>query len=155
MNKRIEGILGEFGKRVSLPDLAFDATGHCPLQFDEKIIVNLQIHASSGNLLMFSPVGVIGDDADPSLLRRLLNANVFWQETAGATLSVIGHDGTVMLAMQTPEDAMSLVSFEAQLDDFVKAVEYWSEQLSNEKAPAINHHQADKNDLSIHLTKRA
>ncbi len=75
----IEGGAGAF---------SLDANGMAALEIDQGIVVNFQAHSSPPLLVLFALVGPLPKPDIHSLAEELLEANLMWLGTNGATLSV-------------------------------------------------------------------
>ena len=136
--KNVSEALRRFGESVDIPFIELDDTGMRCIQFTDELMVNIQYNESSDALLLYAHVGTLAEDAPPSLLRMLLEANVFWQETAGATLSVDSSDGEVMLAYQEPAEATTPERFETLLKNFADAAHIWQQTILRESESAAS-----------------
>jgi hypothetical protein len=122
--------LHDFGEKFGLPDIVADANGLCTLRFDEKFTVQMQYDANHDRLTFFTRVGQIPAHAKLAAYEKLLQGNLFWIGTDGATLSVEPQDGTVFLARQLPLDGFSCEVLEQQLKTLVDTAELWAEDLA-------------------------
>gem|GEM_PF-728946 len=79
-------------------DLTPDDTGYLALVVDAQCTVQLQCTDDGRHATLFAVIGQPTSEAVARLAPRLLAANLFWQDTGGATL---GHDpvsGRLLLA---------------------------------------------------------
>ena len=66
----------------------------------------------------------------------LLQANLFWSGTDGATLSVEPQTGSVFLARQLPQQVVDLPTFETMMESFVNIAEFWTDELARLSQPS-------------------
>lgn len=85
----LRSLISELGSRMNLPALRLDESGGCALEFNERITVSLQYREAENQLWMYAILGHIPDGV-PKLYEKLLQANLFWRHTFGATLSLSG-----------------------------------------------------------------
>lgn len=136
MNDGLDDLLTKIGDRMGLSGLAWDEGGECTLLFDDRIGVNLSMDAGSEALVMYGIVGQVAPSERASIYPLLLNANLFWKDTAGATLGTDVATGTVVLAQSTPLAGLSVDATVKRLELFVSLVASWTKQLAGEKQVA-------------------
>jgi hypothetical protein len=124
-------LLGELGQRIGLEGIEIDEDGYAVLAFDE-VFVSFEVD-EEGGLLLYSHLGVPGGDA-AALHREMLDANLFWGATGGATLAREGMTGGIVLQQRRPLQGMDINAFEALLKAFVDTAEGWTKRLG-EGAP--------------------
>lgn len=140
MNDNIHRLLTDFGKYLGLESLALDENGHCCLTFDE-IFVNIEAMDDSSFVLLYSSLGQLPEDAGSETYMRLLGANYFFQQTAGATLGLEADTGLVVMSHVVDMANMDLRRWKAVMTAFVDAAES-CEQLCNTtagRAPPVVH----------------
>jgi hypothetical protein len=125
-------LLGELGESLSLPKLLEpDEDDSCHVLFDEKVAV--EFRRASGSLVLFATLGEFDTSDRPDLALGLLEANLFWQGTAGATLGV-SNAGLVVMAHRMPLAGLDLPKLSDVLERFVKVAEGWHREL---RQPAV------------------
>lgn len=122
MHNDVHRLLNDFGNHLGLKSLKLKDDGHCCLNFDD-IYVNIEASGESSSLLLYSSLGRLPDDAGRDVCLRLLEANYFFQRTAGATLGMEAATGLVALAMSVETANMELTDWEAAVKAFVDAAE--------------------------------
>lgn len=122
-------LLHNLGNEIGLPQLAPDAQGYCCLQFDEKIVVNIQYVDNSQNLLLFTSVGALDEKNRRKGFEKMLQANLFWQDTGGSTLGVDPETFTVIMAYQEPIRGVDYQRFRGLLETFVNTSELWMKRI--------------------------
>lgn len=132
MNNNIHRLLTDFGKYLGLESLALDDNGHCGLSFDD-IFVNIEAMDDSSFVLLYSSLGQVPENAGSEIYMRLLEANYFFQQTAGGTLGLEADTGLVVLSHVVDMANIDLSTWEAVMTAFVDAAESCA-QLCNPKA---------------------
>ena len=122
MHEDINRLLNDFGNHLGLKNLELDDQGHCCLNFDE-IYVNIQAIDESSSVLLYSSLGRLPEDAGRDVHVRLLEANYFFQRTAGATLGMEAATGLVAMTITVDLADMELTDWEAAMKAFVDAAE--------------------------------
>jgi hypothetical protein len=79
--------------------LRLDEDGICRLVFEHGGNIYFILDAPSADLIVWSPAGVLPPAPQQAgVLRQLMQANLFWGGTNGATLSLASDGETVILA---------------------------------------------------------
>lgn len=125
----LKSLVKELGQVIQLPDLTPDEDGYCCLSFDEKITVHIQLDKDTNNLTFFTEVGKIEDAHKLYVYEQLLEANVFWLGTHGATLGVNTTTLMANLGYQEPIQNLDFQRFQQLLEGFVNTAESWIDKL--------------------------
>lgn len=120
-----ETVLRRIGEASGVSDLAFDEYGVCPLEVDGMLLVVEQRREGEA-LFLAARLGEAPGEGRSELFARLLNANVYFNGTGGATLAVSSAGGDVLLQREC--DAAS-GDFAALLADFLNMAFYWKRQM--------------------------
>lgn len=135
----VRSLLREFGERSGIPDLVLDEENACRLSFDGRIEVDLNVEPELAEAHLSSEVGRVGDERQAAIYRELLEANLYWIGTGGATLALDGEAGRVILAYREPLEQLDLERFMQILEGFVNTTEYWLDRLdrlNHDEGPA-------------------
>lgn len=124
------GLIDTFGRSIGLDGAAPDAEGYCAMSFDE-LVVHFQYDSEDNSLTLFSRIGIADEDRLEGIYAMLLAANMFWQGTKGATLSVEPEGQMVFIADRRDVAYLSDASFREWLGAFVNIAEYWSDRLAD------------------------
>src|SRR5947209_19000204 len=89
--QRLDELLAEFGKMTGVPGLATEDNGVCILAFDNTR-VNLLADPTTDHLVAWSNLGTLKAERAEKILRSLMQANLFWHGTHGATLGLLPED---------------------------------------------------------------
>ena len=121
-------LLAEFAQRLGLPDLAFNEDGFCSVSVD-GLVIEMRDDQSSGHCLLFSDLGPPA--AGEAIYLTLLQANLFWRTTSGATLSLTDDEPPhVVMAYAVEWRSLDGSRLEEMFERFVQAVEDWQELLA-------------------------
>lgn len=135
MHEHINRLLADFGNALGLDGLALDDKGYCCLSFDE-LLVNIEAVGDSTLVLLYSSVGVLPADAAPEIYRSLLDANYFFQGTAGATVGLDLAAGTVVLTRVVDAATLQVLDWEGVIQGFVEAAESCARRLQGAASAA-------------------
>ena len=136
---RFEALLEGLGRTFGLPDLGPDENGSCLLMFDDAV-VTLQQDAPGKHLTVYTQVGLLAADTSLARVESLLAANLFWTQTAGATLSLLPANRALILARRFELQHIELASFEEDLASFLNAADVWREALLKPDATLMAGH---------------
>jgi hypothetical protein len=81
-------LISTLGEAVGEAGLQMDEEGLAFLPLSNEFFLHLQADAERECFIAFAVVGSLPHQPSVALLSRLLQANRFWRETAGATLSL-------------------------------------------------------------------
>lgn len=108
-----------------------DEEGGCALTFDDNIVVNMEYDGELDLLTLYCRLGTVAADRVGTVYPLLLEANVLWAGTGGATLGVIPDDRSVVLAYQEKAAAIDGQRFEGLLSGLVDAAEFWMKLIED------------------------
>lgn len=134
--ERLQALLHELGQRMGLSQLQMDADGGCALELDQRMVVSLQYRETDDELWLYADLGPL-PQRSPAFYEKLLQANLFWQQTSGATLSLSGDQPPhAVLARALHWLPMDGTRFGAAVETFVNTVEDWQVQLHQAETAA-------------------
>jgi hypothetical protein len=99
---KLDGLLKAFGTATGLPGLATEDNGVCVLVVDGRTNLYLLVDHATENLVMWSTIATLPVDKAEPTLRALMQANLFWTGTRGATLGLMPDSDDVVLAIRRP-----------------------------------------------------
>lgn len=132
---RLAALLEGLGRTFGLPGLQPDENGSCILMFDE-VVVTFQQDTLGRQVTIHTEIGTLPADASTARLETLLAANLFWTQTAGATLALLPANRALVLARRFELERLEQVQFEEALAGFLDAAELWREALLKPEAPS-------------------
>jgi hypothetical protein len=112
------------GERLKIADLEVDENNDCYLSFDSKYFVKCSVNTEKERISFLAYVGALPEDKE-IYYRGILESCYFWQDTAGANVSLDPTDGTLMLIQYCDMNLMDVDLFYDVLEQFVNAVEHW------------------------------
>lgn len=121
----------ELGIEAQAPEGNQDMTVN--LQFDSGSAVVLA--AEDDALIIFATLGEAPEHAT-GLMETLLSANLFWRDTAGATLSLDPDTRAVLMAQRLPEAALrDTAALRLAIDRFAIMLNSWTEVIQEWTQP--------------------
>jgi hypothetical protein len=119
-----------FGERIGFPDIEPHPEGLCSLRFDDRVTIDLEYSEEQKVLLLSSLVGVLKKEESQLFYDELLEANLLWGGTAGATLGVDPESLTVFLCYQEQLLGLALEQFQQLMRQFSDAALFWNQRLA-------------------------
>lgn len=126
-------LIETFGRSIGLEGAAPDAEGYCAMSFDE-LVVHFQYDGEDDSLTLFARIGTADEDRLEGIYAMLLGANLFWQGTKGATLSVDPDIQAVFIADRRELAHLSDGLFRDWLGGFIDIAEHWTDRLATANA---------------------
>ena len=83
-------LLEEFSRQQEIEPLQLDDANYCALASADDHVVHLRFDEGQGTFIAFGSIGTLSEDEEVALreLRALLTANLMWQDTQGATITL-------------------------------------------------------------------
>jgi hypothetical protein len=134
-------LIGQLAQEVGLPEMKADEDGYCCIQLDGQYTVHLQFEPDEGEVLFFGTVGTLDPDLALPTCKLLLEANMLWLETGGATLALQSGENSIYL-QQRLSALTEWPRFSEVLSRFVDQMAAWAKRL--EELP--DHVQAEDSD---------
>ncbi len=109
------------------------------IQLKDSLLISTEIDEKTGDIIFSAELGTIKTDFIPQIAVLLLQANVFWTGTNGATLALDQSTSTVLLLDRVSPNT-ELKNFEARLTNFLETASLWSthlEQLQQNNSVAM------------------
>ena len=136
-------LLDHVAELVGLPGLTLDDEGFCSILFDDRLAVNISYAADTELLTLYCNLGEIAADQVERVYPLLLEANVLWAGTGGATLGVTPADRCVILAFQDRIKDIDPQRFQTLLEGIVDTSEFWLSRIDRsahaaDEAPVRN-----------------
>ena len=124
MNFSLENALKVVGEKFNVSHLSEIQDGRYVIN-TPNFEVNLEEAASSGSIFFYAKIGEAPEQPGIDFYSRLLEANFFARETAGASLGVDSASQTILLFLRISVLELSPPNFEERLLNFMDAVDYW------------------------------
>jgi hypothetical protein len=136
LEEYVNELLQSIGKSLDLPGLALDDNGHCVLLFDDKVVLNMEFDREKELLIIYSYIGEVPYEGREIIFETLLESNLFWKDTQGATIGIDKQTQTVVLAFPMELPLKRKENFEERLALFVDITESWINKLEKMSADA-------------------
>ena len=127
-------LLKDLGKSVGLPDLKPSNDGLCSLRFDDRVTIDLEANEETGALIFSSIVGTLMPYQTEKFYPELLEANLLWAGTGGATLGVDPATLSVFMCYQEKMEGMEFLRFQELLKGFSDTALFWNQRLAGGEA---------------------
>ena len=123
--KPFESLLADLGNELKIGPLTLDAGGYVQLCFEEDLVVMIKVQEEPPTLTLFCRVGEAPDN-HPEFAEELLSSNLFWRDTAGATLSLERYSRSVILATQFSTASLESEGvFAREMKAFIESCREW------------------------------
>jgi hypothetical protein len=117
---QVNHILTEFAISLGVKNYELTAEGHANLELDD-VPVALMLDDTSGTLVLLSSLGKL--EESPEAYGRLLDANLFWKDTAGATLARNPDTRSIVIHRPLSVESLDYPRFCNVLLEFVQTCE--------------------------------
>ncbi len=118
-----------FGERIGIPHLELHPQGIYSLRFDDRVTIDLEYNERQNMLLLSSLVGVLKENERGVFYRELLEANLMWAGTNGATIGVDPASLAVFICYQEQLKGISLKQFQQTIKQFSDTALFWNQRL--------------------------
>lgn len=129
-----DALVAALGHAIGIPSLALDDDGNCLLRFDGTVVM-LESEPEAQRLVLHAAIGTAPAHGREAVFARLLEANLLWKDTGGATFAYDPRSGRVLL-MQAVPGATAPAVFPDLVARFVDAAEAWTARLGELPDPA-------------------
>jgi len=121
-----QALLATLADRLGVGPITADDDHVSVFSFGE---IDVLVSADDQSLTIFARLGEV-PRGDAEFLESLLEANLFWQDTGGATLSLEPFSRMVLLALRwTPVQADSLEALESAIEAFAESAIVWTRTI--------------------------
>ena len=128
--QRFQEWLDQLALEIKLNEpLTLDEKQQCFLMFDDSLLVQIEMNSELNEFSFKASLGNVNEWQMSKIYPRLLEANLQWRETSGATLGVQQLSDRVLLVQHTPLLNCNYEIFEKSLEYFIDAFEYWTKHL--------------------------
>ena len=116
-----ENLLRNFSEHVGTEELECSEEGVCTLYVDNEFLLNLFVNPNDGQLILWIPLPELPAGERAETLAALLRANLFWQQTQGATISMLPDADIPVLVRQDPIESIDVERLEELVANMVEA----------------------------------
>ena len=127
----MKDLLEAFGASIGVGSLMPDESGYACLSVDDALVIHLVYDEESEALRMFSELGEVPLSHEKAVMRALLDANVLWRGSQGATLGLDSAKRVVTLTRQVPVSLLSPERFGHLLEAFIATSENWIKNVAD------------------------
>lgn len=128
--EHFQQLIKKFGEQIGVPNLETHPQGICSLRFDDRVTIDLEYSEEQDALLLSSLVGVLKQQESKEFYGELLEANLLWGGTSGATIGIDPVSLAVFLCYQEQLKGISLEKFQQSIKKFSDAVLFWNQRLA-------------------------
>ena len=116
-------LLEEFSRQQEIEPLQLDDANYCALASADDHVVHLRFDEGQGTFIAFGSIGTLSEDEEVALreLRALLTANLMWQDTQGATIT---------LAPESDTEQATADKLDAFLQSFALSLDFWTQRCA-------------------------
>ncbi len=132
--EHFKNLLRDLGTSVGLPDLKPSNDGLCSLRFDDRVTIDLEFNEETGALIFSSIVSTLLPYQTEKVYPELLEANLLWAGTGGATLGVDPATFSVFMCYQEKMEGMEFLRFQELLKGFSDVALFWNKRLQQGEA---------------------
>lgn len=86
--------------------------------------------AFEASVVIYAELGTVGEDASPEMLRNLLEANLLWAGTGGATIGLHPDTRAAVLAYSMPFEGLTGTGVAAAMAQFAQVAAFWREAIA-------------------------
>lgn len=131
LHNQVDAILERFGAEVGLDDCRLDDESCARFGLD-GVLVDLMLDEAAASLLLMTTIGRPRETVEA--YARLLDANLFFAETAGAALAREAGSNIIVLQRQLAVEGLDLARFESALKALVDVAERLRAELGEAEA---------------------
>jgi hypothetical protein len=130
-----ESILEALGEELGIEGLTFaDESNTCLFQIDQKRLISLTAREEEEDLVIHTQVGFLPTEERCDIVEQLMEANLFWAGTRGATLSIERERGVVIVAQalsryESSGELLKGKTLGTAILDLVDVANYWASIL--------------------------
>ena len=126
---KAQQLLDDLARTMGVPALPLNEDHCARLVFDGKIAVDFESDPLSGELFLKCELGPVPLSGLQGFYRRLLEANLYGQQTLRATLALDPTQQVVVLWRAVFAEELSLAGFEKIVEDFLNCAEGWMGEI--------------------------
>ena len=126
-------LLKEFSLQEELEPMQLDEDNYCLLVSADEHVVHIRFDDEQGTFIVLGSIGTLSEDEEVSRreMRELLTANLMWQDTKGATITLAPETDTVLLQQMWLPEQTTVEKFSAFLQSFVILMGFWEQTFSS------------------------
>lgn len=127
-------LIAEFCKSVDMTTPVINDDGYYSFVLDDDQIIEIQYDTDSAMLSFLVQLGLITSTKRENVIKDILDANVLWRGTGGATLGLDSSTGIVTLGYQEGAEHMTYSRFESIIGLMIANAETWLNRIASESS---------------------
>lgn len=112
--------------------LVLDKDNKCSIKLDGKYIVTLEPIPESENFYLYSCLGELTPEHEAKILKKLLEANLFGNETSSASFGLDKESKLIVLHRLFEADQTDYLYFERAFLEFYEILKNWTSKLNED-----------------------
>ena len=121
-----ENAIASLGEVLGIENLELDEEDNsCLLQIDGRLEIHITFNDDRDELIIHHRVGKLPEEGRCDVVEQLLEANLFWAGTQGATLSIERETGDVFLARALNPNGLDGAALGAAVVAIADVADYW------------------------------
>ena len=132
MSETIHEILAALGRQMGIDGLGLDENLTCRLVFDDAVVVDMEYAEAPNTLFLYTNPAPLPIADRAEFYEKLLEANMFGQDTAGAVFAVNEVAGGIVLFYSLDLAGTDFEGFYQALETFVNTAEAWKDKLHSD-----------------------
>ncbi len=148
-------IVDHLRKSTGLPLPYFDRNSRICMVTETEIVINLIKEENKQRISLYAPIlASTPIEIDEALMTWLLEANLLWQGTQGATLGILRHTNQIILSEIVHATENTLHLFDEQLVNFIDKTQNIELGLAKQIDDKRNRENSEELDPEIILTTK-
>ncbi len=142
--------LDQLAEELKLEEaLVLDEKNQCFLMFDESMLVEMEFKSTEKIFIFKANLGNVSEARLQQIYPKLLEANVQWKETNGATLGLQQYSEKVLLTQSVSIESCDYNLFYKLLENFVNTFEFWIKNLKALQKNVVQQNKPMFSDMRI------
>ena len=122
----------ELGNQLGVPGLSLDENGICTISFERTWSLTITHDTELGLVIFHTDLGAIPQSDLLSVQSLLLEANVLWCGTGGATFGVVPGSRRVILSFQERSEQIDTDTLLGVVESFQALAQFWMSAIRDE-----------------------
>lgn len=126
MSSQFASLIRGFAKQLGMDSLPMESDMSCTLFLDD-LCVTIRLLENQERIALYAALGSIPATGREELYASLLEGNLFYLGTGGATIALDRTSGIIVLHTLMPLRDMDDAAFYAAVEDFTRTADMWRE----------------------------
>lgn len=132
MREAMDRLLGDLCTQMNIDDAATVIASRTIVVDEFSICIEGRDEIYSEDVLVYTDLGEVPGGNAAEILRNLLEANLMWAGTGGATIGLHPDTSHAILAYRTPLEGLNGEMFAAAVSQFATVAAYWRKFIAEE-----------------------